>query len=342
MIKFPKIRQFRDIIREIKVKSSYHGRDEDGNPIYGKVTTLPTIKYVGTVKLHGSNASLVKNTDGTLTAQSRNRVLAIDNDNAGFAAFAFNEIEKSFWDELFEQITSVYGLTNEHPIVIYGEWCGSNIQKGVALTQIPNKMFIIFAIRQGIGDDTKWFDPRNLTVKHDRIKNIFEYQSWEIDINFDLPGKAQNQIIEITNSVEAECPVGKAFGISSTGEGVVWRQVGKSPELWFKVKGKKHSISKVKTLAPIDVEKMKSVSDFVTSVLTNVRFEQGIEYLKENNHDISRKSTGIYLSWIFADIMSEESDTMEASCITKKDLGKPVGNRARDWFFNYLDTDAGL
>jgi hypothetical protein len=152
-------------------------------------------------------------------------------------------------------------------------------------------------------------------------------------------------MIEITQAVEAECPVGKAFGVEGVGEGVVWKCLDedhKGSDYWFKVKGKKHSVTKVKTLAPVDIEKMKSVNDFIDTVLTDNRMKQGIEYLVEQGKPISRKSTGDFLSWVFDDIITEEADTMAASHITRKDLGKPVGTQARDWFFKYLDNQAGL
>ena len=42
-----------------------------------------------------------------------------------------------------------------------------------------------------------------------------------IAIDFNNPEKAQNELIKIMEEVEAECPIGKAFGVSGTGEGVV-------------------------------------------------------------------------------------------------------------------------
>ena len=50
-------------------------------------------------------------------------------------------------------------------------------------------------------------------------------------------------MIEITEAVENECPVGKHFGVSGVGEGVVWTCVSEGwndSGTWFKVKGEAH------------------------------------------------------------------------------------------------------
>jgi hypothetical protein len=62
MIKFPSIESFRHLRKRIELNTTYEGRDEWDNPIYGKVVpgSLPTLTYRGTTKLHGSNAGVVR------------------------------------------------------------------------------------------------------------------------------------------------------------------------------------------------------------------------------------------------------------------------------------------
>ena len=85
---------------------------------------------------------------------------------------------------------------------------------------------------------------------------------------------------------------------------------------------------------------MESLEAFLDAVLTEARLRQGIDWLKEQGHPLSRKSTGAYLRWLFGDILSEESDTLQASGLSQKDVGGPLSHRARRWFFNWLDTEA--
>lgn len=342
MLKFPKIGQFRQAISEVKYRADYVGKDELGNPIYQHTKEYPTLCYVGTVKLHGTNASVVRHPDGTFTAQSRRRVLSSDDDNAGFHKFVFDEVGLEVWDALIRDFEGGDDYFADKPIAIYGEWCGSGIQSGVAISKLP-KMFVIFAVRVGEEEETEWFNPEMIGSNNDiRIYNISHFPTFRIEIDFENPKFSQNRLVELTRSVEKACPVGWQFGSDGIGEGIVWRCVTPGFEdsrFWFKTKGEKHSVSKVKTLAPVDTEKLESVNAFVDYAVTEARLEQGLDVLREQGKPLTRKSTGDYLRWIVNDVMSEESDTMEESGLTPKDVNKFVSGKARLWYFNWIDSN---
>lgn len=356
MIEFPSIGQYRNAIKAMHEMAAFVGLDERGNPIYKSNTAaLPIVKYVGTVKLHGSNASVVQTPDGVITYQSRNRVITPEKDNAGFATFCqkletYIPIDScepvSFWSRVFLAIRKMYDL--KETVVIYGEWCCGNIQQGVALSQIPEKRFIIFGIANAVGEEiTRWISPNELSRFSvsdlcERVHCIYEYKTFEMTIDFNNPALTQNQLVELTLQVEKECPVAERFGISGTGEGIVWRPVDSvysDPRLWFKVKGDEHSVSKVKTLAEVDVEKLNSVKEFVEAVVSDNRCRQGIEYLKEMDKPLDQTSTGIFLSWMIADIVHEESDRIAASGLKMQEINKQVGIQARQWFFKWLENN---
>jgi len=215
-IKFPSIGQFRNVIKEVR--------------FFHKNETLPTLKFRGTVKLHGTNAAVAR-VSGEQWFQSRSNIIKAEGpDNAGFAFWA----DGIDWNQFFNQIPA-----NE--CVIFGEWCGGNIQSGVAINGLP-KMFVIFKILA----DGVWLnmDQYSFIQRPDlNIYNINNFPMWEIDIDFNVPAPAQNKLNEITEAVENECPVGKAFGKIGIGEGVVWTCVTpgyNSPSLVFKVKGERH------------------------------------------------------------------------------------------------------
>lgn len=108
----------------------------------------------------------------------------------------------------------------------------------------------------------------------------------------------------------------------------------------MKVKGDKHSSSKVKTIAAVDTEKVKNLKEFVDNVVTESRCRQSIDKLREANKPLTRASLGDYLRWIVNDIIKEEIDTMVANGIEAKSIGSPVSNAARQWFFeNELTFD---
>ena len=317
MKKFPSIEQFRNIIRQVREQHDYQGKSETNEPVYQHVSPYPTIKFKGTTKLHGTNAGIVLYNDGTMSFQSRERVLSLTDDNAGFM-YAMIGKQLEF---LFE------GISFNDSVAIYGEWCGQGIQKGVAIAQLP-KMFVIFACKV----DDKWVeftksDPDQL------IFNINDFKTWEIDIDFNQPELSQNQLIDWTLEVENECPVGKQFGITGIGEGIVFSAIWNNQQLSFKSKGEKHSASKVKIISSVNVDEINSINEFVDYVLTDSRLQQGLDKLKEMGKEISQKSTGDFLRWIVNDVIKEEQDTIVQNKLDLKKINSAISNKARIWFF---------
>lgn len=147
--------------------------------------------------------------------------------------------------------------------------------------------------------------------------------------------------ILLTLQVEQECPVAKHFGVSGVGEGIVWSTEYKGSVHRFKVKGKKHSVSKVKTLAPVDIEKINSVNEFVEYSVTQNRFDQALgEVFSDSEPTI--KKMGDLIRWIVNDIAKEEIDTMSKNNLEPKDVNKYISTKVRDMFKKYLDEQVGL
>jgi hypothetical protein len=86
-ISFPKIDQFRNVIRTISQQAAFTGMTDTGEPIYDGSLPKPIINFTGTVKLHGTNAGVSYNTNSGLWAQARTHIVTPLYDNAGFAAF---------------------------------------------------------------------------------------------------------------------------------------------------------------------------------------------------------------------------------------------------------------
>jgi hypothetical protein len=221
--------------------------------------------------------------------------------------------------------------------VIYGEWCGQGIQKGVAISQLP-KMLIIFAVRiDDVYQDMEKY--KDLKLEDQSIYNIMQFPTFSIDIDFNCPELVQNKLIEYTAGVEAECPVGKYFGISGIGEGIVWESFHNDKRYIMKVKGEKHQNSKVKTLTTVDVEAVENMNAFIEYAVTENRLKQGIDKMRELGLPIEQKSTGDYLRWVYNDVVKEESDTIASNGIDPKKLGGAVSAKARIFWLNYLNTN---
>jgi hypothetical protein len=333
MQKFPSIEQYRHVIRRVRDCASHAG------------ITPPTITFRGTVKLHGTNAGVTLN-NGELTYQSRNRILKPGDDNAGFVHHM--EQHRPFVSDLLFRLGVAAGADFRQPIQVFGEWCGEGIQSGVGITQGP-KRFMLFSARV----DNRWIEiPQGLVGENDaNIGFVGDVISWDVDIDFQSPELMQNALVELTELIEECCPIALALlDVEGVGEGVVWRPVSfddtvegipNDSQLWFKVKGEKHSSSKVSTLAAVDVERIQNRDALVEALVTASRLDQGLQhFLNEDKLELKIQNIGTFLRWVFNDIAKEETDTVEASGFTIKELGKPISDVAKRYFTKALDTAA--
>jgi hypothetical protein len=345
MIKFPSIEQFRTVVSNVNRHFNFVGLDENGEAIYDQTLPKPVITFKGTVKLHGTNAGVSFNNIGGLWAQSRENIITVEKDNAGFAFFV--ESNKEIFEQMANDIAHVYGLNlDNNTVTIYGEWCGGNIQKGVGICNLP-KSFFIFGVKITPHTETEeelkanpayWVDSDFLKNNDVNIYNIEDFPTYSMDIDFNMPQLVQNELSELTIAVEEECPVAKAFGFSGIGEGIVWTAEFKGNVHRFKVKGEKHSSSKVKTLASVDVEKLEGIQKFVDYAVTESRFNQAIENVFPNQEPIDTKKLGDVIRWVVNDVLKEEMDTMVENKIEPKETNKYISSRVREMFFKLTIT----
>lgn len=334
-ISYPKIQQFRNIVANINREIGYVGLDENEEAIYDNSIPKPTLTFKGTVKLHGTNASVCFNFEEGFWVQSRKNIITTEKDNAGFAFFA--ESRKREFMSLMEEIAdSDDSITEDCTITIYGEWAGIGIQKSVGISTIE-KAFYIFSVKISKLHDENfnsyWIPSEGLRSLEHRIFNVEDYKTYSVDVDFNMPQLSQNEFSDITTKVEKECPISKAFGIENgLGEGVVWLTEYKGNIHRFKVKGDKHSVTKVKKLASVDTEKLKSIQDFIEYSVTDNRFNQAVENVF-NGGDIDIKKMGDLIRWVVKDIASEEMDTMVENNLEPKDVNKYISTKTREMFF---------
>lgn len=350
---FPSIDQYRVVIKHVRDRANYHG------------VAVPKLNFNGTVKLHGTNASVVLTHDGVYYAQSRNNVLTPTEDNAGFAAFAHGEDVRSCLAAIASYARDEYFATRDYvepfnaTVVVFGEWCGGSIQSGVALSKLP-KMFVIFGIKliNQFGDEDSgiWLSPWDLQraasgSTDSRIKCIQDFPTWQLTIDFNDPASSQNELVRLTNEVEQRCPVGYALGSDGVGEGIVWTCVGGDAvpfnvgDLIFKVKGEKHSDTKVKTVAPVDIERLNSIKELAASLVTDHRLEKALAFLRETLHVeevLDVKNIGAFLKWVGQDIAKEDLDTIEGNGFELREVTKEVNNVAKAWFNERLNATVGV
>lgn len=339
MIKFPSIDQYRQAIKNVQSWASYHN------------IKTPTLVVEGTVKVHGTNAGLVRPVGGgEIIAQSREREVSIESDNAGFASWV--EANKDSLQDLFDRIEFVTKPTSGF-VQVFGEWAGGNIQSGVGVTGLP-KFLMVFGIRISETAEYQIWEPKEVYEQvfaewtNPSVFHKYQFKNWELTIDFANPALVQNDLVELTNQVEHDCPVARFFkpdAVEGTliGEGIVWTLKNRGeheghqlPHLVWKVKGSAHSVSKVRTTAMVDVEKAKSAADFVEYAVTDNRLKQMFDKMIELGHPIDQTQTGTYIKLVQADVFKEEMDVIVASILETKDVGGLIARRAKDFWFGNI------
>jgi len=336
-IKYPSTNQFRQAISNVRQMLSFSHYDEDKNEAVFKTPESYLLEYVGTPKIHGTNGSILWRSEDDVCFQSKSAVVAIGRDNAGFAGSMSAKNLTVLLDQV-KALCAENGIDFKFPVEIAGEWAGRGIQKGVAVNEVE-PFFSVFRVAVGeLGNGLNWLSPKitgSVQDNDQRIYNISQFGVHDITIDFDNASLVQNKLIDITVAIETECPVGKFFGVSGIGEGVVWTPVdpkfAANSGTWFKVKGEKHSSSKVKTLASVDTEKLASIAEFVEYAVTENRLEQGATEI-----GFDRSKIGEFVKWVSIDVIKEETDVLEANSLTMKDVGKYLTDKARKWYMERL------
>ncbi|ATQ77541.1 hypothetical protein CR152_25840 [Massilia violaceinigra] len=226
-------------------------------------------------------------------------------------------------------------------MVMYGEWCGGTIQNKVALTGLPT-MFVVSAV----WINGNWYDVDTLDCLFSepaRIRSIADFPQYDMVIDFAQPALAQGMLGDITRAVELRCPAGLALGREGVGEGVVWRCLDEpGSDYWFKVKGQKHSASRVTKLAAVSVEKIAKTSDFVAMAVSEARLSQGLHNLiYEQRKPFDMSGMADFIRWVVGDVMKEEADTISANGFDARKLGEPIAAVARRWYCAQLADAAG-
>ena len=343
LFKFPSIGQFKETVTNMK-----------------KLNISENIVFISSPKMHGTNSGIGYSEKHGLWCQSHRRILTLENDNYNFNRWI--EEKRDTVIPFMKSMASFYNIDLEkNVIILYGEFCGGKVQKNVALNGL-DLMLVIFDVATATYEDCEktedvylqWFDlpPPNFSFPTS-IYNVQQFGTYRIEIGLDNKAEIQNKLVEMTNEVEKECPVGKYFGRvvaqdCTTGEGIVWRcsyklENGSSQILRFKVKGKEHSTSKVKTMTGVNVEHINDMTKFVELSVTENRLNQGISEIF-GAEDPDFKSLGKFNQWVIHDVKKEDMSAFpfledyegkngeEKQKHVTKLLNKSISQKCTEWF----------
>lgn len=313
--------------------------------VRGKSKTMMARTVRGKIKLHGTNAAIRFAPDGSWTAQSRNRILTADYDNAGFYAW----VDANVSNGNLNVLKYLAGCAQKI-ITVYGEWCGSNIQTNVALTGLPNFLAVFAFDYEG---DLTIFEPSWINRLVGQIPDVY-ILPWHTESLVVDPfgGDATQAAIDAMNkyvyAIEEVDPwVEENFGVRGPGEGLVFYEIPKVgncawkfseiPLKLFKAKGEDFRTVKSRNPVQMRVSHATGVQDFVEMVVTPARLRQGVQEGASGELDI--RQTGPFLKWIANDIIKECGPEMEESGLVWKDVAQVINSRAMQFWREQIQAD---
>lgn len=308
-----------------QVAATFHHEAET----YG--TPLPTVEYQAKVKLHGMNAGIQVLPDGRVLAQSRHHI--VDSGFEGFPAFVAQTQDR--WRRW---------LRTAEPVIVFGEWCGPGVQKGMAVSQLERKIFAIFALQVGYGEEAEVFvDPvllRKMLPEHPDVFVLPWYREGAVTLDFAASNEAEmGDINALILAVEKEDPwIVGTFGVSGLGKGLVYyphekhhttapRRLGRT--MW-KAKGERHKTVNQKTRVQMAPEVVASAVAYAELMLPEGRLRQAVTEACDGTP--SQQRTGDFMRWIVCDVEKEGQAELAAAGLEWRQVKGPVSKYARAWF----------
>ena len=347
MLKYPSIEQFRQVIRGVSHRARLIDIDQKGNPVYDSLKPLPVVEVSGTEKIHGSNGAVAYSKTLGFWVQSRRDIITPDKDNRGCAKLV--DKYKQSWMELIDSLSKEHSIDlDKNVMTLYFEFAGDGVQRKSACSGLSKRIILFKSFRctsleemkKDENRDSTWYDTKIkdywVSNEDSMIFNIMNFKNYSFTIDFNNPEKSQNEMIAVMKKIEENSPVGKGMGKDGNiGEGIVCEFVFKGERFSWKVKGEKHSKTKIKKLNPVDMEKLSQIEKCVEQITHNWRFEQGLQEVFGLDYEtnLSRTKLGEYLKWVAKDTLKEEMDIIKESGLEVKEVMKKAQLKAREYFF---------
>lgn len=338
-MKFPKIKQFHQVLEELRLNGKSYGLDR--------------FVFTGYPKIHGSNGAIVFPDVGAPYFMNKERVIDTQNDNQWMANFFVKT------DEGKEALRALWGFVNDHygvknkEVIVYGEWVAPKIACGTAINTIDRGVFVIFSIRIVEKEGMYYWDNcqalLNSGILGDSLFCVRQVKGLEIIIepyNTESLNEAIQKLNLAVQEVDEQCPFARdILGLVGHGEGLVFGYGcdGANYDLAFKVKGKSHTVSKIGKIAKIEPEVVESIDEWIDSVVTEDRLQDLIaHHIVKHNGSVEYADIGDFSKRVINDVLEEEGDSLLASELPFKETRKAIGNRAVGYYRRYLVNPRNL
>jgi hypothetical protein len=93
-------------------------------------------------------------------------------------------------------------------------------------------------------------------------------------------------------------------------------------------------------ISKVDQIAIKNVKEFVDNVVTENRLEQGLQWIQnEMMLPLEMKSIGAYIKWVTEDTVKEEKDIIIEKQLNFAKVKKEIGNVARKFYIQRINTN---
>ncbi|KAK4945876.1 hypothetical protein LTR10_014967 [Elasticomyces elasticus] len=300
--------------------------------------------FIGTTKLHGTHADILIKATGEISLQSRNRTdLSVANDNLGFAAFCLaRELAiRRLAARILDRSRTLHHTSElGEEVLLAGEWIGSGIQRGVAISKME-KSFVLCSIR--IENKRSWEhieDYADISNHAEGLHNVSKAGFFHLDYSFEDEGAAFLAEAKIlTLGVADACPFGKAMGVDGKGEGIVWTpsrlsDLPNTEDFWLKTKEEHFrsvAVPQRKEKLPESADAREKAKAFAELNCTEGRLGQAWAYLLEMGVGRDMKGMSTFLGWMTKDIEVEEKREIESGGFGRMWKGE-VARVAKVWY----------
>ena len=358
-ITFGKIYDFKTFLKNITHATNYDGQDENDEPMYS-TKRLPKLTVSACEKIHGTNAGVCMYEDD-FWVQSRKNIITRESDNAGCANWVYgteaNPGTEGVFREMIQTLAEHHNIDlKTHIISVFFEWSGGSIQSKSAFTGLDKravvfKYFKVSPIEATVSDDesedesARWLETTTtdgwIESQDDNIFNTMILPNWYFELDCENPSETRNEMIALVEDViEPNSPAGKFMGVDGNiGEGAVFHTEYQGSVYKFKIKGEKHSVSKVKKPKKVDSVLEQKKQDVAEHCLPGWRLDQALQETFDtlNGGVPDKRGMGDFMRWLTTDIQKEEIDYIIDQGLIPKDIFPYVSALATPWFFGKLE-----